>query len=199
MKNIFEQHYQITRNDRENRKKIRSVLVWFTGLSGSGKSTLANELEKQLFKENIDSYILDGDNMRRGLNSDLSFSDADRKENIRRIGEVSSLFIDAGLVCVAAFISPFKEDREIAKKIVGEERFIEVFVNTPIEVCEKRDVKGLYKKARKGEIMNFTGISSPFEIPENPTLSIDTSVESLNESIEKLKRILYNKIQIKDS
>ena len=196
MENIFEQNYQIKRSDRENKKKLKSVLVWFTGLSGSGKSTLANELDKLLFAENIDAYILDGDNMRRGLNSDLSFTDAHRKENIRRIGEVSSLFIDAGLVCIAAFISPFKEDRELAKRIVGEDRFIEIFVNTPIQVCEKRDVKGLYKKARNGEIKNFTGISSPFEEPENPTLSIDTSIEDMSESIKRLREVVYNKIHL---
>jgi len=198
MENIFEQHYQIKRSDRENKKKIKSVLVWFTGLSGSGKSTLANELDKQLFNENIDAFILDGDNMRRGLNSDLSFSDVDRKENIRRIAEVSSLFIDAGLICIAAFISPFKEDRELAKKIVGEDRFIEIFVNTPIEVCEQRDVKGLYKKARSGEIKNFTGISSPFEAPECPTLLIDTSVEVLEDSIKRLKKVLNVKMKIQN-
>lgn len=198
MENIFEQNYQIKRSDRENKKKLKSVLVWFTGLSGSGKSTLANELDKLLFAENIDAYILDGDNMRRGLNSDLSFSDVDRKENIRRIAEVSSLFIDAGLICIAAFISPFKEDRELAKKIVGEDRFIEIFVNTPIEVCEQRDVKGLYKKARSGEIKNFTGISSPFEAPECPTLLIDTSVEVLEDSIKRLKKVLNVKMKIQN-
>lgn len=196
MKNVYEQNYQIKRSDRENKKKIKSVLVWFTGLSGSGKSTLANELDKLLFSDNIDAYILDGDNMRMGLNSDLSFTNADRKENIRRIAEVSSLFIDAGLVCIAAFISPFKEDRELARKIVGEDRFIEIFVNTPLEVCEKRDVKGLYKRARLGEIKNFTGISSPFEEPENPTLSIDTSIENMSESIKRLREVVENKIQL---
>jgi len=196
MKNIFKQEYQIKRFDREIKKERKAVLVWFTGLSGSGKSTLANELEKFLFSKDIDAYILDGDNMRSGLNSDLSFTDKDRKENIRRISEVSNLFIDAGLVCIAAFISPFKEDRELAKKIVGEDRFIEIFVNTPIEVCEQRDIKGLYKKARKGEIKNFTGISSPFELPEYPTLTIDTSKEKLEISIDRLKKVVLDKIKL---
>ena len=196
MKNIFKQEYQVKRFDREIKKERKAVLVWFTGLSGSGKSTLANELEKFLFSKDIDAYILDGDNMRSGLNSDLSFTDQDRKENIRRISEVSNLFIDAGLVCIAAFISPFKEDRELAKKIVGEDRFIEIFVNTPIEVCEQRDVKGLYKKARKGEIKNFTGISSPFELPEYPTLTIDTSKEKLEISIDRLKKVVFEKIKL---
>jgi len=196
MKNIFKQEYQVKRFDREIKKERKAVLVWFTGLSGSGKSTLANELEKFLFSKDIDAYILDGDNMRSGLNSDLSFTDQDRKENIRRISEVSNLFIDAGLVCIAAFISPFKEDRELAKKIVGEDRFIEIFVNTPIEVCEQRDVKGLYKKARKGEIKNFTGISSPFELPEYPTLTIDTSKEKLEISIDRLKKVVLEKIKL---
>lgn len=196
MENIHEQTFQITQFDREKKKKIKSILIWFTGLSGSGKSTLANELEKYLFKNNIDSYILDGDNMRKGLNSDLGFSDMDRKENIRRIGEVANLFLDAGIVCLAAFISPFERDREMIRNIIGDERFIEVYVCTPLEVCEQRDVKGLYKKARKGKLLNFTGISSPFEAPSNPSISIDTSNGSVEESIGKLVQLIEKKIKL---
>ena len=198
MENVFKQEYQIKRKDREAGKGYQSVLVWFTGLSGSGKSTLANELEKCLFELKIDSYILDGDNMRRGLNKDLSFSEQDRKENIRRIAEVSNLFIDAGIICITAFISPFQEERELAKAIVGDERFIEVYVNTPIEVCEQRDVKGLYKKARNGEISNFTGISSPFEEPLTPIIKIDTSKESLKDAVSRLLEIVLRQANLID-
>lgn len=196
MENVFKQEYQIKRKDREAGKGYKSVLVWFTGLSGSGKSTLANELEKRLFELKMDSYILDGDNMRRGLNKDLSFSELDRKENIRRIAEVSNLFIDAGIICITAFISPFQEERELARSIVGNERFIEVYMNTPIEVCEQRDVKGLYKKARSGEIANFTGISSPFEEPMNPIIEIDTSKESLKDAVDRLLEIVLSKANL---
>lgn len=196
MKKIFkqEQEYQIKRFDREVKKNRKAVLVWFTGLSGSGKSTLVNELEKFLFSEAIDGYILDGDNIRSGLNSDLSFTDQNWKKNIRRFSEVSNLFIDAELVCIAAFISPFKDNRALSKKTVGEDRFIDVFEKTPIEVCEQRDIKGLNKKARKGEIKNFTGISSSFEVQENPALTIDTSKEKLETSINRLKKVVLDYI-----
>ena len=150
-------------------------MIWFTGLSGSGKSTLANALEVDLHRQGKRTYILDGDNIRQGLNKDLGFNDSDRVENIRRIAEVAKLMMDAGLIVMTAFISPFKREREMAKKLIGEEHFVEVFVDTPIEVCETRDPKGLYKKAREGKLPNFSGISSPYEAPEKPNVTVDTS------------------------
>src|ERR1044071_5866906 len=149
-------------------------LIWFTGLSGSGKSTLAVQLEAQLYSSGFKTYLLDGDNIRTGLNKDLTFTDEGRVENIRRIGEVSKLFLDAGIIVLSAFISPFNADREQVRRIVGEQHFVEVFVDAPIEVCEQRDVKGLYKKARAGEVKNFTGIDSPYEVPKNPDVVIHT-------------------------
>ena len=151
------------------------ITVWFTGLSGSGKSTVAGMLEKKLFDLNFKTYLLDGDNVRGGLNSNLSFSIEDRKENIRRVAEVARLFLDSGIVVLASFVSPLEEYRKLVKEIVGQENYVEVFVDTPLEECEKRDVKGLYEKARKGMIKDFTGISSPYEKPTNPDISIDTS------------------------
>ncbi|MDO7172742.1 adenylyl-sulfate kinase [Mariniflexile sp. AS56] len=167
MKHNKEQNYTINRQDRSLINKHKPCLIWFTGLSGSGKSTIANLLEKELHKHNIHTYTLDGDNLRRGLNKDLLFTKEDRVENLRRTAEVAKLFIDAGLVVIAAFISPYNKIREDIKTIVGSDYYIEVFVNPPLEVCEQRDVKGLYKKARTVEIKNFTGISSPFEIHLN--------------------------------
>lgn len=161
-------------------------VIWFTGLSGSGKSTLATHLEVQLNAKNFKTYLLDGDNVRTGLNNDLDFSDHSRKENIRRIGEVSKLFLDAGLVVLSAFISPFEEDRHQVRAIVGPENFLEVFVDCPLEICEQRDVKGLYKKARLGEVKNFTGITSPYERPLHPDVVINTHLQSLNESLTLL-------------
>jgi bifunctional enzyme CysN/CysC len=147
-------------------------VIWFTGLSGSGKSTIANALEVELHQQGMRTYILDGDNVRQGLNKDLGFSDADRVENIRRIAEVSKLMLDAGLIVLTAFISPFQREREMAKALIGEERFVEVYVDTSLAVCEQRDVKGLYKKARSGLIPNMTGLSSPYEVPQSPTLIV---------------------------
>jgi adenylyl-sulfate kinase len=161
-------------------------VIWFTGLSGSGKSTLATHLEFQLYSQNFKTYLLDGDNIRTGLNSDLDFSDYSRKENIRRIGEVSKLLLDAGLIVITAFISPFQEDRDQVRSIVGNDNFIEVFVDCPLEICEQRDVKGLYKKARAGEVSNFTGISSPYERPLNPDITVNTHLQKLNESLTLL-------------
>lgn len=194
MKNIKEQIYAISKSHRGSIKKHKPCLIWFTGLSGSGKSTIANLLEKELYNNNIHTYSLDGDNLRRGLNKDLLFSKEDRIENLRRTAEVSKLFIDAGLVVIAAFITPYNKVREAIKEIVGEEYYIEVFVNTPIEICEERDVKGLYKKARSGEIKNFTGINSPFEKPINPTVEIETEKESPEEAVGRIFEVLKNKL-----
>ena len=181
---IFDRMLQ--RKDKEELLKQRGVMIWFTGLSGSGKSTLAIALEHELHQRGLLCRILDGDNIRTGINNNLGFSDADRIENIRRIAEVSKLFIDTGVITIAAFISPNNEVRELASSIVGIEDFVEVFISTPLEVCEQRDVKGLYAKARRGEIKDFTGISSPFEAPESPTLSLDTSTMDVHEAVERL-------------
>ncbi|UZH55539.1 adenylyl-sulfate kinase [Salinimicrobium tongyeongense] len=195
-KNIIQHNYSISKEDRNKKNQHQSLVVWFTGLSGSGKSTMANRLEKRLFREGISTYSLDGDNIRSGLNKGLGFSREDRHENNRRIAEVAKLFVDAGIVTVAAFISPLEEDREQAKDIIGKENFVEVFVNTPLEVCEERDVKGFYEKARKGEIKNFTGISSPYEPPENPDFEIKTVEESAEEAIERLYQFLQQKLKL---
>lgn len=184
------------REDKEALLKQRSVMVWFTGLSGSGKSTIAIALERELHKRGLLCRILDGDNIRTGINNNLGFSAADRVENIRRIAEVSKLFIDTGVITIAAFISPNNELREMASSIIGKENFLEVYVNTPIEECERRDVKGLYAKARKGEIKDFTGVSAPFEAPEHPALSLDTSVLSLEESVNKLLEMILPKVKV---
>jgi len=170
---------------REKRKVLlnqKSACLWFTGLSGSGKSTLARSVEKALYEMGQLSYVLDGDNVRHGLNGDLGFSDEDRKENIRRIGEVSKLFVDAGLLTLTAFISPFRADREAVRNILENGQFIEVYVDCPLDICEHRDVKGLYAKARKNEISAFTGISSPYEAPENPEIRVNTGEKNLEES-----------------
>jgi adenylylsulfate kinase len=176
----------------------KPLLIWFTGLSGSGKSTLAVQLEAQLHAEGYKTYLLDGDNIRTGLNKDLSFSDEGRVENIRRIGEVSKLFLDAGVIVLSAFISPFNADRDQVKQIVGSEKYFEVFVHAPIEVCEQRDVKGLYKKARAGEVKNFTGIDSPYERPSSPDIQITTHMHSVEESVERLMKVVLPKIKLKE-
>jgi len=194
MEHIKKQNYTINKEDRKLINKHKPCLIWLTGLSGSGKSTIANLLEKELYKQGIHTYSLDGDNLRRGLNKDLLFTKEDRIENLRRTAEVAKLFIDAGVVVIAAFISPYTKIREDIKTIVGSDYYVEVFVNTPLEVCEQRDVKGLYKKARAGEIKNFTGISSPFEIPVNPTVEIQTVHESPQEAVAKILTILDKKL-----
>ena len=163
----------LTRQDKEGLLRQHGVMIWFTGLSGSGKSTIAIALERELHKRGLLCRILDGDNIRTGINNNLGFSEADRVENIRRIAEVSKLFIDTGIITIAAFISPNNDIREMAARIIGQDDFLEVFVSTPLAECEKRDVKGLYAKARRGEIKNFTGISAPFEAPEHPALSLE--------------------------
>ncbi len=182
----------MSRKDKETLLGQRGVMIWFTGLSGSGKSTVAMGVERELHKRGILCRILDGDNIRSGINKNLGFSDEDRRENIRRIAEVGKLFVDTGIVTLAAFISPTDESRSMASEIIGEEDFKEVYVSTPLEVCEQRDVKGLYARARKGEIKDFTGVSAPFEEPSSPALSIDTSVLSLEESVNKVLELILN-------
>lgn len=180
----------MTRADKEKLLGQRGVMIWFTGLSGSGKSTVALGVERELHKHGILCRILDGDNIRSGINRNLGFSAEDRKENIRRIAEVGKLFVDTGIVTLAAFISPTNESRQMAAGIIGMEDFKEVYISTPLEVCEKRDVKGLYARARRGDIQNFTGVSAPFEVPENPALSLDTSVLSLEECVNKVLELI---------
>lgn len=184
----------MTRQDKENLLHQKGVMVWFTGLSGSGKSTIAIALERELHKRGFLCRILDGDNIRSGINNNLGFTETDRIENIRRIAEVGKLFVDTGIITLAAFISPNNEIREMAASIIGKDDFLEIYVSTPIAECERRDVKGLYAKARKGEIKNFTGISAPFEAPSHPALSLDTSVLSVEESVNKLLDIILPKI-----
>ena len=181
---------QVIKEQRAEQKKQRPCLLWFTGLSGSGKSTIANAVDALLFERNHHTYLLDGDNVRHGLNGDLGFSDQDRVENIRRISEVSKLFIDAGLIVSTAFISPFKEDRAQARSLLDEGEFIEVFIDTPIAVCEQRDPKGLYKKARAGEIKDFTGIDSAYDIPQAPELHVKTEEQSIEECAEQIVNYL---------
>ena len=187
----------LMRKDKEDLLKQHSVMVWFTGLSGSGKSTIAIALERELHKRGLLCRILDGDNIRSGINNNLGFTEADRVENIRRIAEVSKLFLDTGVITIAAFISPNNDIREMAADIIGQDDFLEVYVSTPLEECERRDVKGLYAKARKGEIKNFTGISAPFEEPAHPAQTLDTSVLSLEESVNKLLELILPRIQKK--
>lgn len=196
MKNTVSHDYQITRFVRNQRNKHRSFVIWFTGLSGSGKSTIANLLEKKLYNENIQTYSLDGDNIRRGINKELGFSEEDRHENIRRIGEIAKLFIDAGTVVLAAFITPLEKDRTMLREIIGRDNLVEIFVNTSLEECERRDVKGLYKKARLGEIKNFTGISAPYENPQNPDIEIQTEKETVETAVEKIINIISGKLKM---
>jgi len=191
-KNIVWQKCSITRTQREKRNGYKSKVILFTGLSGSGKSTIANSLEKVLFKNNFNTYLLDGDNIRSHLCSDLNFSTEDRNENIRRIGEVAKLMMNAGIIVLISVIAPYKNQRKMISSILGKKNFLEIFVNTPIGICEKRDPKKLYKKSRLGEISNFTGIQSPYEIPEQPDLCLD-GTESLKNNIKRLMEFLYNK------
>jgi len=179
--NLTKHLHSVTKKNRSIQKKQQPCILWFTGLSGAGKSTIASAVEQKLYELGRHTYLLDGDNVRQGLNKDLAFSNEDREENIRRIGEMSKLFVDAGLFVLTAFISPFHSDRWMVRKLVGEKEFIEIHISTPIETCEQRDPKGLYKKARKGEIKNFTGISSPYEPPINPEISVNTGILSLEQ------------------
>jgi adenylylsulfate kinase len=173
-------HATVTRDRRAELSKHNSVVLWFTGLSGAGKSTIAHAVEEQLHQKGYHTFVLDGDNVRHGLCGDLGFSDADRMENIRRVGEVAKLFVEAGVIVLTAFISPFRADRDKARQLIQED-FVEIYCDCSLEVCEERDVKGLYRKARAGEIKHFTGISSPYEIPENPELSINTGGKTIEE------------------
>ena len=186
MKNITKQEFLIEQKDRLNLSKHKPICLWFEGLSGSGKSTLINHLDQYLVKNNFHTYVLDGDNLRLGLNSDLGFSDNDRNENLRRAAEVSSLMVDAGLLVLAGFITPNEAQRKLIRSKFKDEQFIEIFISTPLDICEKRDNKGLYKKARDGKIDNFTGISSPFECPQNADLTIDTSDKSISECLSTI-------------
>lgn len=186
MADLVWHHHQVAPMQRAAQKNQKPCLVWFTGLSGSGKSTVANAMDLALVERGYHTFLLDGDNVRHGLNRDLGFSDEDRVENIRRIGEVSRLFIDAGLIVLSAFISPFREDREMVRRLFPSGAFLEVFMDTPLAVCEARDPKGLYAKARAGEIRNFTGIDSAYEAPDRPELCLDTTFDSVDACVEKL-------------
>jgi len=194
-KNIVFHNYAVSRDTRNNQYKHPSFVLWFTGLSGSGKSTIANEVEQALFKKGLKTYTLDGDNIRSGINKGLGFSEEDRHENLRRIAEVSKLFVDAGIITIGAFVSPLEKDRELVKSIVGEKDFVEIFVDTSLAECERRDVKGLYKKARAGEIKNFTGIGAPYEPPKNPDILIETEKESIEEVVRKVITFVENKLE----
>ena len=196
MNNTVFHQYNISRKDREQNLSQRSFVLWFTGLSGSGKSTIANAVEQQLFDSGYKTYTLDGDNIRQGINKGLGFTAEDRAENLRRIAEVAKLFVDSGQICLAAFISPTLKDRQLVKDIIGEHDFIEVYVDTPLEICEQRDVKGLYAKARTGEIKNFTGISAPYEKPENPEIRVKTAHKSIEESAKEVFDYIKTNFQI---
>lgn len=193
--NIVFHNYAVSREARNSKYKQPSFVLWFTGLSGSGKSTIANVVEQELFKKGFKTYILDGDNIRSGINKGLSFSEEDRHENLRRIAEVGKLFVDAGIITIGAFVSPLEKDRKLVKDIIGKQDFVEIFVNTSLAECERRDVKGLYKKARAGEIKNFTGIDSPYESPQNPDILIETEKESIEEVVKKVITFVENKLE----
>lgn len=192
---IVKQDYKVRREDREKLLHQRPVILWFTGLSGSGKSTLADRVEQELHQRGFKTYLLDGDNIRHGLNNNIDFTEEGRRENIRRIGEVAKLFLDAGIIVLTAFISPFREDRDKVRQLVNEGEFIEIHVDCPLEVCEQRDVKGLYAKARKGEIPNFTGISSPFETPLQAEITVHTDTEALDACVNKILDYTYTRIK----
>lgn len=196
-KNIIPHSHAITKHERQSANKHRSLVIWFTGLSGSGKSTLAGKIEELFFREGIKTYILDGDNVRTGLNKNLGFSPEDRKENIRRIGEAGKLFVDAGVVVLTAFISPYRSDRNIVRNLLKKNEFIEVYVKCSVEVCEQRDVKGLYKKARAGEIKDFTGINAPYEEPENPEITVETNLANESECVKKIYQHVIELIKIR--
>lgn len=195
--NIVFHDYAVSREDRNGKNGHKSFVLWFTGLSGSGKSTIANKVEEALFLKGIHTYSLDGDNIRLGINKGLGFCEDDRHENLRRLAEIARLFVQAGVVTFGAFVSPLKKDRELVKGIIGAEDFIEIFVDTSLEECERRDVKGLYKKARAGEIENFTGITAPYEKPENPDIVINTEKETIEDAIKKVVTFVTHKLELK--
>lgn len=192
--NITIHAYDLTREKRNARHQHQSFVLWFTGLSGSGKSTIANKVESALFEKQKQVYSLDGDNIRSGINKGLGFTKEDRKENLRRIAEVAKLFVDAGHISVAAFVSPLASDRALVESIIGEKDFIEIFVDTSLEECERRDVKGLYKKARAGEIKNFTGIDAPYEAPQKPAIHIKTEEKTVDQAVEEILNYIDNLI-----
>lgn len=196
MNNLFHQRTLVNLDERREKNRHNSLLILFTGLSGSGKSTIAISLEKLLFDQGIHTYLLDGDNIRMGLNNNLGFTEKDRIENLRRVGEVGKLFVDAGIVTLAAFVSPYESERQNIRSIVGDDNFIEIHISTPLEICENRDTKGLYHKARNNEIPNFTGVSSPYEIPKNPYLTIDTSHRNVNDCVQEIYEAVKEKLKI---
>ncbi|WP_100402774.1 adenylyl-sulfate kinase [Bacillus sp. FJAT-42315] len=198
MGNIVWHDQSLTKEQRRHKNNHHSAVFWFTGLSGSGKSTIANAAAQKLYELGVQTYVLDGDNIRHGLNQDLGFSDQDRKENIRRIGEVAKLFVDSGQLVFTAFISPFQEDRDIVRTLLQPDEFVEVFVNCPIDECEERDPKGLYKKARSGDIPQFTGISSPYEAPKTPELMLQTDQNTVDECVEQLLAFIKRKNWLKE-
>jgi adenylylsulfate kinase len=187
--------FSISAKDRRKQNKHNSFVIWFTGLSGAGKSTIANALEKELYNRGIHTYCLDGDNVRNGLNKDLTFKPKDRNENIRRVSEITKLLIDSGIVVLATFISPYKSNRDTIKSIVGKENYVEIYINTSLEECKRRDVKGLYKKARLGKIANMTGVTDPFEPPESPNIEINTETETVSESVKRILEYISPKLQ----
>lgn len=195
--NIVWHDSKVTKENRRQLNDHKSAVIWFTGLSGSGKSTVSVELEKELYTQGVRTYRLDGDNVRHGLNKNLGFSPEDRKENIRRVGEVSKLMVDAGLFTLTAFISPYREDRDEVRELLEDGEFIEVFVNASVETCESRDPKGLYKKARAGEIKGFTGVDAPYEEPKSPEVTVDTDKQSLEESVQQIVEYLKEKGYVK--
>lgn len=194
--NIVPHSFGVDRAQREKLNGHRGFLMWFTGLSGSGKSTIANAVETALHEQGIHTYTLDGDNIRNGINADLSFSPEDRSENIRRIAQIAALFVDSGQVVLAAFVSPYKKDREMVKSVVKDINFVEVFVDTPVEECERRDVKGLYAKARAGLIKDFTGVNAPYEAPENPDIRIDTTKTTVQEATAIVLEAIKEKLEL---
>lgn len=194
--NLKTHTYTVTRNNREQAHKHKAFVLWFTGLSGSGKSTIASAVESALFAKGFKTFALDGDNIRQGINKDLGFSEEDRTENLRRIAEVAKLFVDSGTITLAAFISPTRKDRAMVASIIGTNDFIEIFIDTPLEICEQRDPKGLYKKARAGEIKNFTGIDAPYEVPISPDLHIKTAENSIKSCVEKVITFVEQKTAI---
>ena len=189
--NIFEQKLSINKKQRSKIKNQKACVLWMTGLSGAGKSTIANALEQRLYELGKHTYLLDGDNVRHGLSKDLGFTEEDRVENLRRIAEVSKLMVDAGLIVISAFISPFKSERDAARAIFSEDEFFEVFIDAPLEVVEQRDTKGLYKRARAGEVKHFTGISSPYEAPQSPEIHLHTDLDSVEQSIDHIIQSIY--------